>query len=201
MSLEQIQSYVDEQRKKIEAELEKRRKSRAIDNKENQSPFSEGPLSSSASSLKSPKLLTSSSAKESSSGNETDEKKKLTSVATRRRSHGTILNKSSSSGTTTTSGSVATAELLLRLKRLEMPSLERPPPRRFGRTEPQTSADDMNTSADLMKAPDLDSSGDEDGRKAVAMSTFRFSTEFEEASVSSEEKEITRITLSTSNSS
>lgn len=54
----------------------------------------------------------------------------------------------SSSGTTTTGSSVATAELLQRLQRMEMPSLQRP------HQSTARPMDELNTSADLI--PDLD---------------------------------------------
>ena len=75
----------------------------------------------------------------------------------------------SSSGTTT-SGSVATVELLQRLKRLEMPSLKRPPVK----TSP-LDKDDLNTSADLKKASELDSS-------PAIETSFRFSTDLGDTS-------------------
>ena len=75
----------------------------------------------------------------------------------------------SSSGTTT-SGSVATVELLQRLKRLEMPSLKRP----TVKTSP-LDKDDLNTSADLKKASELDSS-------PAIETSFRFSTDLGDTS-------------------
>lgn len=135
VSLEQIQAYYEEQRQRIEQELMKRRSK----GKENLSPLSEGPLTSS----------TSNSSPIQSSSSASREVKKAKSSTAFRRVRAVQLNKSSSSGTTT-SGSVATIELLQRLRHLEMPSLERPPPL-------QTS-EDFNTSADLMKASELDSS-------------------------------------------
>ena len=51
-----------------------------------------------------------------------------------------------------TSLSIATEELLTKLKQFEMPKFQRP------RQRPPMVSDDVNTSADLMKTADLDSS-------------------------------------------
>ena len=77
------------------------------------------------------------------------------------------LNKSSSSGTT--SSSIATEELLIKLKELEVqkPKLQRPP------RKPRNLSDEQNTSADLVKATDLDSSPD----LKVLPSSFHFTSD------------------------
>ena len=116
-----------------------------------------------------------------------------------------VLLFSSSSGTTT-SGSIATAELLQRLQRLEMPSLQRPPPRR-DLLGPSGLTDDLNTSADLKKAPELDSSssgGNGNPRPAnfppsvATESSFRFSTDLGTETI--EDTSVTNWALSTSSS-
>ena len=63
---------------------------------------------------------------------------------------------------------MATVELLQRLKRLEMPSLQRPPAKTSS-----FDKDDLNTSADVKKATELDSSPSIDP-------TIRFSTDLDE---------------------
>ena len=85
---------------------------------------------------------------------------------------------------------MATVELLQRLKRLEMPSLKRPSSRK-----PTSSLDkdDLNTSADMKKAPELDSS-------PAIETSFRFSTDLGETS-GREDDQQTQIALSSSSSS
>merc|ERR1712223_623539 len=135
------------------------------EDKENQSPISTSTSNSS-------QLTTSTSSTKERSGEDRIQRVgKKTQL--RRTSHSAThrhfsLNKSSSSGTTTTSGSVATVELLQRLKRLEMPSLQRPPAK-----SSILEKDDLNTSADMKKATELDSS------PAIDPS-FLFSTDLEE---------------------
>ena len=73
------------------------------------------------------------------------------------------LNKTSSSGTTSSSN--ATAEFLARLRRMEMPRLEGPPPTfRLGHRWDEQIApeptDDLNTSVDLLRVKELDTSSD-----------------------------------------
>ena len=82
------------------------------------------------------------------------------------------LNKTSSSGTTTSSSN-ATAELLSRLRRMEMPTLSAPPPEFWqqhrqilgkdtGKTDSQP-----NTSTDIPKTKDIDKIGEENHQKAI----------------------------------
>ena len=92
----------------------------------------------------------------------------------------------SSSGTTT-GGSVATVELLQRLKRLEMPSLKRPPVKTS-----HLDKDDLNTSADLKKASELDSS-------PAIETSFRFSTDLGDTSGAAEDNP-TQVLLSSCSS-
>ena len=101
------------------------------------------------------------------------------------------LNKSSSSGTTTSSSN-ATAEFLARLRRMEMPEL-RPPSesfydkRRSGKSREGTT-DEVNTSADLLKVKELDSSVQEPSLDVSA-------------DLKPETGEISHLTLSSSSSS
>ena len=180
VSLEHVQSYYEEQRRRIELELEKRKKSSNAD-KENRSPIS--------SSTSSSEFASNTSTKETSGddimvGKRTQIRRSSHSATHRQLS----LNKSSSSGTTT-SGSVATIELLQQLKRLEMPSLKRP----FSR-KPASSLekDDLNASADMKKAPELDSS-------PAIETSFKFSTDLGETN--SREDDQTQIVLSSGSSS
>jgi hypothetical protein len=107
----------------------------------------------------------------------------------------------SSSGTTT-SGSVATAELLSRLRQLQLPTLERPPLPAARRLTLPTAReeDDLNTSADLLKAPDLESSPVEGAllvkSKHSTVTTFNFSSDDESLADISKEKQLDYITLS-----
>lgn len=224
MSLAQVQEYYEEQRQIIEAELEERMKKK----KEQQQVLSEGPLTTSQSSSNESKASKSASSSTKESPPSDDEEKVVT-VQRRPSPRGqqqllahqraVRLNKSSSSGTTT-SGSVATAELLSRLRQLELPSLERPPPQslppppRPRRTRPQRvrlpeDSEDLNTSADLQKAPELESSEVEAvvstlprrrGQPASAFleaaSTFRFSSDDDDKENISNEPELSYISLS-----
>ena len=114
------------------------------------------------------------------------------------------LNKSSSSGTTTTTSSgssMATEELLKKLRLLKAPQLQRPPPPAL-RIEDQAlvSPDELNTSADLLKATDLDESSPEQDLKIP--SSFHFTSDGNDDDDDQTEillgKDITNITLSSS---
>ena len=98
------------------------------------------------------------------------------------------LNKSSSSGT---SSSIATEELLIKLKELEVqkPKLQRPP------RKPRNLSDEQNTSADLKKATDLDSTPD----LKVPSSFFHFTSDAgEHEEQQPQRKDVSHITLTSS---
>ena len=113
------------------------------------------------------------------------------------------LNKSSSSGTTTTTSSgssMATEELLKKLRLLKAPQLQRPPPPAL-RIEDQAlvSPDELNTSADLLKATDLEASSPEQDLKIP--SSFHFTSDSDDKDDQTEillRKDISNITLSSS---